>query len=87
MPGCLPNLRDFGSCTRSRSSPLADNVLLMLGESNYACGAAGDVLTEENLRALYGVDLKRITFEHAGKTMQTLVPVIPSSHAEINDAR
>jgi iron complex transport system ATP-binding protein len=55
---------------------VADNVLLMLGESNFACGAAGEVLTEENLHVLYGVDLKRITFEHGGRTVQTLVPVI-----------
>jgi iron complex transport system ATP-binding protein len=57
---------------------VADDALLMLGETNFACGPVGDVLTEENLRTLYGVDLKRIVFEHGGRTVQTLVPVIPS---------
>jgi iron complex transport system ATP-binding protein len=63
---------------------VADNVLLMLSESDFACGADGEVLTEENLRSLYGVDLKRIIFEHGGKTVQTLVPVIFSSHTVTN---
>ena len=56
---------------------VADNTMLMLGESNFACGPAADVLTEENLLALYGVSIKRIEFEHGGKQCQTLVPVLP----------
>jgi iron complex transport system ATP-binding protein len=63
---------------------VADNVLLMLGQNEFECGPAGEVLTEKNLRTLYGVDLKRISFEHGGKTVQTLVPVIFSSQAATN---
>jgi iron complex transport system ATP-binding protein len=43
---------------------VADDVLLMLGQSEFARGPAGELLTEENLRALCGVDLKRIDFEY-----------------------
>lgn len=65
---------------------VADDVLLMLAQTEFACGPAEEVLSEKNVRALYGVDLKRITFEHGGKTVQTLVPVIPSTRARINGA-
>jgi ABC-type cobalamin/Fe3+-siderophores transport system ATPase subunit len=61
------------------ASAVADDALLMLGETEFACGPAEEVLTEENLRALYGVDLKRIVFDHAGKTLRPFVPVILSS--------
>jgi len=56
---------------------VADDALLMLGGSQYAHGPAGEVLNEENLHALYGVDLKLLTFEHKGVPHQTLVPVLP----------
>ncbi len=58
---------------------VADHALLMLGGSKYACGPAKQVLNEENLRALYGVDLKLLPYEHKGERHETLVPVLPSS--------
>lgn len=48
----------------------------MLSQTTFACGPADEVLTEANLRLLYGVDLKRVVFDHAGKTLQTFVPVL-----------
>lgn len=56
---------------------VADNALLMLGGSKYASGLASEVLSEENLHALYGVDLKLLPFEHKGQLHETLVPVLP----------
>jgi iron complex transport system ATP-binding protein len=56
---------------------VADNALLMLGGEKFAQGKAGEVLTEENLRALYGVDICRLSFEHHGQRRDTLVPVLP----------
>lgn len=56
---------------------VADDALLMLGGTRYAHGLASDVLNEENLHALYGVDLKLLAFEHKGEPHQTLVPVLP----------
>jgi ABC-type cobalamin transport system ATPase subunit len=49
----------------------------MLGGSKYASGSASEVLSEENLHALYGVDLKLLGFEHKGQAHETLVPVLP----------
>jgi iron complex transport system ATP-binding protein len=54
---------------------VADNVLLMLSESEFSCGPAEEVLTEESLLALYGIPLKHIEFEHSGKQVKTLAPV------------
>jgi iron complex transport system ATP-binding protein len=54
---------------------VADHALLMLGESEFACGGADDVLTETNLQALYGVPLRRIAFEHGGMQAETFAPV------------
>ncbi len=54
---------------------VADTTLLMLGEKEFLCGPTGDVMTEERLHALYGVHLKRLRFEHEGRTIETFVPV------------
>jgi iron complex transport system ATP-binding protein len=62
--------------TTHHALAVADNALLMLGETEFVCGAASEILTEPNLRELYGVDLKRDIFGYAGKTVQTLVPVL-----------
>ncbi len=59
---------------------IADDALLMLGETNYACGPAGEVLTEDNLQALYGVPLKRLSFEYEGRAVETFAPVFLPSH-------
>ncbi len=49
--------------------------MLMLGEKEFLCGPTDEVMTEEHLYALYGVDLKRLQFEHKGRTIETFVPV------------
>jgi iron complex transport system ATP-binding protein len=56
---------------------VADDVLLMMGETAFVCGPTVDVLTEDNLTALYGVPLRRVTFEHAGKEVETVAPALP----------
>ncbi len=54
---------------------VADSALLMLGEEDYACGPAKEVLTEDNLHALYGVPMKRLSFDHDGHALETFAPV------------
>ncbi len=56
---------------------VADDVLLMLGETSHLVGTPSEVLTEENLTALYGVPMKRVSFEHEGRHIETLAPVLP----------
>jgi hypothetical protein len=43
---------------------------------NRTSWSVDEVLTEENLAALYGVPPKRLTFEHAGRMFETLAPVL-----------
>jgi iron complex transport system ATP-binding protein len=54
---------------------VADEVLLMTGEQSYICGAADVILSEEHLHSLYGVPLKRLSFQHSGHVIETLAPV------------
>lgn len=54
---------------------VADSTMLMLGEDRYLCGPTHDVMTEEHLHSLYGIDLRRLQFEHKGRTIETFVPV------------
>jgi iron complex transport system ATP-binding protein len=56
---------------------IADTSLLMLGGSRFDQGPPREVLTEENLHALYGVDIKHLSFEYQGEQHETLVPVLP----------
>ncbi|GAB1715051.1 MAG: ABC transporter [Nitrobacter sp.] len=60
---------------------VADSALLMLGEHDYVTGPAANVLTETNLAKLYGVPLKRVNFDHEGRTVETLTPVLGSARA------
>lgn len=46
------------------------------GETDYLVGHSADVLTEANLSSLYGVPLKRVVFEHGGRQIETLAPVL-----------
>jgi len=55
----------------------ADTTLLMLGVSEFLCGPTRDVITEERLHDLYGVDLKYLQFEHRRRIVETFVPVYP----------
>lgn len=54
---------------------LADQVLLMKDWDDYQYGATTEVLTEANLSALYGIDIRALAFDHQGQAHQTVVPV------------
>jgi len=54
---------------------IADDALLMMDETRFASGAASDVLSDENLEALYGVTLKRVTFDHGGHRKETIASI------------
>jgi iron complex transport system ATP-binding protein len=58
---------------------VADDALLMTGEADFVSGPAVDVLSEENLHRLYGVDLKRLTFVHDGQTVEASIPIFARS--------
>jgi iron complex transport system ATP-binding protein len=56
---------------------VADDVLLMMDDTSFACGPTADVLTEDNLTRLYGVPLRRVTLDHDGQAVETIAPVLP----------
>lgn len=56
---------------------IADDALLMLGDSGFATGPTAKVLTEESLAALYGVPLKHVILEYEGRHTETFVPIFP----------
>ena len=55
----------------------ADQTLLMLDRESYVCGEAADVLAEDHLHQLYGVEMRRVNFEFKGEILATLTPVYP----------
>lgn len=57
---------------------VADHTLLMLGQDRFSCGPAQKVLSEENLKDLYGVSIRRVSLHDQGQVTETLVPVFSS---------
>jgi len=53
-----------------------DDVLMLHGPGDAAFGPASRVLDEASLDRLYGVPVRRVRFEHAGRPRETLVPVL-----------
>jgi len=60
---------------------IADETMLMLEESKYASGPPAQVMSEANLQALYGVEMRQVAFDYRGVLVTTLVPVLVSSTA------
>ena len=60
---------------------VADDALLMLGPSHFVHGPASAVLTEANLEALYGMEMRKLSFQHAGQMIETIVPVFNTGPA------
>ncbi|MEJ1961757.1 MAG: ABC transporter ATP-binding protein [Gammaproteobacteria bacterium] len=56
---------------------VADDALLMLGGTQFVFGSVDEVLTEENLQALYSVPLKRLQFVHLGAPAEAIAPCFP----------
>jgi iron complex transport system ATP-binding protein len=54
---------------------VADTTMLMLGEDDFVCGPTDQVMTEDALHALYGVQMKWFQVECEGRTMRSFYPV------------
>lgn len=57
---------------------VADDALLMLGETDYAFGPVSDVLTEQRLSGLYEIPVKPFALITTAAGFDTIVPVIPA---------
>ena len=54
---------------------VADKVLLLYGGNDFVFGPSGDVLSEANLSRLYDMPVRRLDYDHGGRTRGTVVPV------------
>lgn len=54
---------------------VADRVLMMVDGASPIIGPIADVMTEENLQALYGVAIRLVTYAHDGREQVSAVPV------------
>lgn len=52
---------------------VADTVVLMMGPSDVRVGRSDEMLTDEALSALYGIDVSTIAFEHSGSVRRAIV--------------
>ena len=55
---------------------VADGAMLMQGIDEHAVGSASDILTENTLSALYDVPIRKLRFDHEGRTMAVLAPLL-----------
>ena len=54
---------------------IADKALLMYGAEDYLYGRVAQIMDDENLGRLYGMDIRYIKFQHGERDIQTVVPV------------
>ena len=60
------------------AAAVADQVLLMNGPHDFIFGPTAEVLNDANLRSLYGVDMRTLSFLHNGQDVTAIVPVLKS---------
>ncbi|MBZ5763075.1 ABC transporter ATP-binding protein [Rhizobium sp. VS19-DR104.2] len=54
---------------------IADHVLMLFDETEAALGPVGNLMTDENLSALYGIPIRSVTFTHDGNGYTSIVPI------------
>ncbi|MEO6606507.1 MAG: ABC transporter ATP-binding protein [Aeromicrobium sp.] len=52
---------------------LADSVILMGGPDEVRCGPADDLLTDDQLSRLYGIDVQMITYDDQGEKRKAII--------------
>ena len=57
---------------------IADHAVLLLDEQRHWVGSTDSVMTPPTLRELYGIDMKMMSVEHGGATVQIAAPIFPS---------
>jgi iron complex transport system ATP-binding protein len=60
---------------------VADEALLMMEPGEYVAGPVETVMTEENLKRLYGVDIKRLSVARGEGQMEALIPLYNQTRA------
>jgi iron complex transport system ATP-binding protein len=54
---------------------VADQALLMVDRENYVAGPVDEAMSEENLKRLYGVAIKRVSLDLGGEKVDALIPL------------
>ncbi len=54
---------------------LADKVLLMHSPEHYQFGPTSDIMSEQNLQALYALPIREVRIEHGGQMTTTVIPI------------
>ncbi|MDR1978090.1 MAG: ABC transporter ATP-binding protein [Synergistaceae bacterium] len=54
---------------------VASRILILEQKTEYLYGPPSEVMTHEELHRLYGLELKKLTFEHHGQELQSVVPI------------
>ena len=62
---------------------IADKALLMLPEAQTVFGAVGDVLTETNLEALYGVPVRSVRLASSDEEQAAFIPLFRRRNREV----
>lgn len=65
----------FTTHNPQHASFAADRVLLMYAPQDFVYGETHQVMTDENLRRLYGVNLTNVQVEYHGRTFKTVVHI------------
>ncbi|MDR2460398.1 MAG: ABC transporter ATP-binding protein [Deltaproteobacteria bacterium] len=56
---------------------IADEVLLMTAQNSFLAGSTEEILTEENLENVYGIEVKLLEVEKDGKKTKALISLFP----------
>ena len=54
---------------------ISDKTIMFTGDGKYIYGKAGEVITEENIRKVYGVNAKITTVNYNGRNFNSILPV------------
>lgn len=65
----------FATHIPQHAALIADTTLLMYGPTDYLVGQTNEVLTDEHLSRLYGIDVRHINFTHNERNVTSLVPI------------
>jgi len=55
---------------------IAQSALLMFGGTTYRHGPIAETATDDNLEALYEIPVRNVAFEHDGRSVRTVAPVL-----------
>ena len=65
----------FTTHSPNHATYLADHALLMYAPDRYHFGAIDEVMTDTNLQELYGIEVRKVEYDHHGERQRVIVPL------------